>query len=312
MDGSDKPIDFSYWVSRPLDLFAPANRTKCLPFLVSASLHAVRVRNGPLCYTSNQARGREDRLFSPLDIFRVCGTVTLPQTICDLRTRGGERTPIVKYEIWLSATNSVKIISPSQGTSNGEANEGPPSILLDWSSYKTSESDETRVPFTWQGLQFEMPPEESGKCRMEHFFVRLQVVATFLVGGQIIIAQVNAGPITIQDSKERDVIPGKGSSCRKDVILSPAKDDKLPKTTKTVAIPSHLASKQFLSAARDLSSPATGCQWHNQGKVPTNSGALRESRWRPYSSRSHIRQRTVLPNRSTSHPLRTTSFATSP
>ena len=179
-DHPDQPLSFSHW-DFCLYLFAASNNNRSLLPIVSASLHRERVPDGVSSDSSSQEPPpRDERSFGPLDFFRVSGSIVLPQTICQIQFHG-QRMPVLKQEIWLSATNSVKVVSCLAGDGAGARTQTePPPNLLNWSCYSSSDCNEVRVPFMWQNLQFQVPPGNSDSCRSgpaKPFFVQLQVVA---------------------------------------------------------------------------------------------------------------------------------------
>ena len=312
-DHPDQPLTFSHW-KFCLYLFAAPNRSKPLLPIMSALLHRKRVRDGLFGYSSSQLPPKRDEgSFGPLDVFQVAGTVVLPPTICQLQLYG-ERMPVLKQEIWLSATNSVKIVSRLAGDgADGRTQTEPPPISLNWSSYRSSNRDEVRIPFMWQDLQFLVPPDNSDSCRSglaKRFFVQLQVVATLFGGHRIIIAQVKAGPIFIEDTGAYD------SHCKKDSPLSgsalscQADRDMAPSPVRAVRTPKLHDLEGVLPTVQISPSPIASCTaWQPPDRTATSVSALRVRKWHLLFSSiapAHVHQRSRCARLPTSHQLRTT------
>lgn len=315
VDHPDRPLTFSHWKFL-LSLFARSNNgSKPLPFFVSASLHKIHVPHGLYGCPSSQMAPKQDLgSFGPLDIFRVAGTVVLPQTICHIQPIGRQGMPILKQEIWLSATNSVKIVSrcTGEGTDAKTLSEPPP-ISLNWSSYKAPDRDETRIPFMWHGLQFHVRSDNSDSCRTglaKRFFVQLQIVASLFSGDRIIIAQVQAGPLIIQDSSTCELHGKKDIPLSGSALLCQADRDKSANATKAIPTPKLHGSVAVAPAVQSFPPPRTSSSARQQAhKIATSVSALRSRRWNPYSSTvpAHIRQQSRRAKLSTGHLLGTTT-----
>ena len=308
-DCPDQPLIFSHW-KFCLYLFAASNRSKPLLPIVSALMHKKRVPEGVSGYSSSQSPPKRDEgSFGPLDLFRIAGTVVLPQTICHIQFHG-ENMPVLKQEIWLSATNSVKIASRVAGDgADAGTQTQPPPISLNWSSYRSSDRNEVRIPFMWQDLQFQMPPDHSDSCRSglaKRFFVQLQVVATLFGGYRVIIAQVNAGPMLFEDTGAYKL------HCKKDVsrsgsaLLHQADWDISPNTRRAVSSPKLYGLGGVTLTVRNSKPPKTSCTARQRAHRAATS--VRGLRLHPYLSivPAHIRQRSRCARLPASHPLRTT------
>lgn len=313
-DHPDQSLAFTHW-KFCLYLFAASNRRKPLLPIVSALLQKRRVSGGLSGDSSDQVPPkRDERSFGPLDFFGVTGTVVLPQTVCHLQLHG-ERMPILKQEIWLSATNSVEIVSRLAGDgADAKIQTGAPPISLNWSSYRSSDRDEVRIPFMWQDLQLQVPPDSSFSCRSglaKRFFLQLQVVATLFGGYRIIIAQVKAGPIFIEDTGtydlhcEKDVPLGASAlSCQADRSMSPT-------PIRAVRTPKLNGLEGVTPTVQNSPSPIASCTtWQQARKTSTSVRAHRDCRYHPYSSTAptHIRQQSRCTALPTSHSPRTMSL----
>ena len=308
-DHPDQPLTFSHW-KFCLYLFAAPNRSKPSLPIVSALLHRKRVRDGLFGYSSSQLPPkRNEGSFGPLDVFQVAGTVVLTPKIRHIQLHG-ERMPVLKQEIWLSATNSVKIVSRLAGDgADGRTQTEPP---LNWSSYRSSDRDELRIPFMWQDLQFQVPPDNSDSCRSglaKRFFVQLQVVATLVGGHRIIIAQVKVGPIFIKDTGAYDLHCKKDSPLSGSALSCQADRDMAPSPVRAVRTPKLHDLEGVLPTVQISPSPIASCTaWQPPHRTATSVSALRVRKWHLFSSiaPAHVRQRSQCARLPMSHQLRTT------
>ena len=312
-DHPDRPLTFSHWKFL-LSLFARStDGSKPLPFFVSALLHRKRVPDGLFGCPSSQEPPKQDRgSFAPLDIFRVAGAVVLPQTICHIQPIGREEMPILNHEMWLSATDSVKIVSRFAGDgTDAKTPSEPPPISLNWSSYKAPDRDEARIPFMWQGLQFQVPPDSSDSCRTglaKRFYVQLQVVASLFSGDRIIIAQVQAGPLTIQDTGACELHCKKDAPWSKSAFSCQADRGKPPNATRSTPTPKLHGAVGVTPAVPSFPTPMASYTARQQAhKIATSVNALWGCRWHPYSFivPAHIRQQQRCARLPTGHPLGT-------
>lgn len=293
------------------DVFAQSTGDKRLPFFVSALLHSDPINDRLICPEPNPIlRERKEEIFSVPGLFNVSGTASLPQTICYLHTRDNEGIAILKQEICLSATNSVKIVSTSVNDADTETQTEPQPILLNWSLHRSEDREEARVPFTWKDLRFQVLPDNSKTCRTgfaRRFSILLQVVATLFGDKKIIIAQVNTGSMVIQDTGIQGSAPRNVIWRSLHAPCSEANRDDSPNALSAGSSPTKDVYPTVQNSALSIASFKRRQKMHTKKTtVPT-----RAPKWHPYSSRasSGVGRQPQPPFPPPSHPLRITSSA---
>ncbi|EED11715.1 conserved hypothetical protein [Talaromyces stipitatus ATCC 10500] len=149
------------------------------------------------------------------NLFQITGSVTLPR-IMYTKTEQGDRIPIVKRELTVSATESVEgkpvkiiYVAPAATladdravapTPKEKAENEPPSILLDTMAGHDMDSYYTTFPVDWKRLQFRRATANNG-CRKElqqYFIVHLTFVVTLATGTEITICEARSGRIIVR------------------------------------------------------------------------------------------------------------------
>ena len=185
------------------------------------------------------------------NLFQVTGTITLPRNLRYILTDNGDRIPIVRQELAVSATESVeghpvKLISvpwktPINGTAaapEDKTEQEPSTIPLDTMSNQDMDADHATFPIAWKRLQFRIATANNGRRKelQQHFVARLKLMATLATGVKVSIAEVKSAAIVVRGrsprnfSQRRDLAVGDKATTRRATTSRTNSDSAVPKS----------------------------------------------------------------------------------
>ncbi|KIM97358.1 hypothetical protein OIDMADRAFT_169109 [Oidiodendron maius Zn] len=142
------------------------------------------------------------------NLFKVTGTIYVPQDICSILGPDGDRETVHNLSVSISAFESfggksIKIISVplKHGTKFPSAHEtSPTSIKLDMEGNTNQHADPFPFPVRWERLQFRTATAKNNRRSMlqQHYSIAIKVMGTFRNGSKALLCEANSPPVVVR------------------------------------------------------------------------------------------------------------------